>query len=135
MAEVFVRLPDDSANTGKNVANFQDSLGGYREVVVWGDSSSSSAIVASVKAANVPPTTAGDGAGVVVLRPDSTVGVTGSVAVTGTFFQATQPVSIAAPVAVTGTFFQATQPVSIASPVPVTGTFWQATQPVSIRSE
>jgi len=37
------------------------------------------------------------------------------IAVTGTFWQATQPVS--------GTFWQATQPVS--------GTFWQATQPVS----
>jgi len=37
------------------------------------------------------------------------------VAATGTFWQATQPVS--------GTFWQATQPVS--------GTFWQATQPVS----
>ena len=44
---------------------------------------------------------------------------------TGTFWQATQPVS--------GTFWQATQPVSIASmpSTPVTGTFWQATQPVS----
>ncbi len=42
-------------------------------------------------------------------------------AVTGMFWQATQPVS--GTVAVTGTFFQATQPVS--------GTFWQATQPVS----
>jgi hypothetical protein len=61
----------------------------------------------------------------------------GSVAVTGTFFQATQPVSIAAAIdvsdrvarllghvtvdnaslAVTGTFFQATQPVSIASTI------------------
>src|SRR3990167_6043085 len=80
---------------------------------------------------------------------------TDSIAVTGTFFQATQPVSIAASVAVTnagltalngaisgtevqvdvltmptvavtGTFFQATQPVS--------GTFWQATQPVSLAS-
>lgn len=38
-----------------------------------------------------------------------------TVAVTGTFYQATQPVS--------GTFYQATQPVS--------GTFWQATQPIS----
>ena len=46
-------------------------------------------------------------------------------AVTGTFWQATQPVS--------GTFYQATQPVSIASmpTTAVTGTFWQATQPVS----
>lgn len=47
-----------------------------------------------------------------------------SIAVTGTFWQATQPVS--------GTFWQATQPVSIAAAVAVTGTFWQATQPVSI---
>ena len=46
-------------------------------------------------------------------------------AVTGTFWQATQPVS--------GAFYQATQPVSIASmpTTAVTGTFWQATQPVS----
>jgi len=36
-------------------------------------------------------------------------------AVTGTFYQATQPVSIASSVAVTGTFFQATQPVSLPS--------------------
>jgi len=56
--------------------------------------------------------------------------VTGSVAVTGTFWQATQPVSgtvaisnFPASQAVTGTFWQATQPVS--------GTFWQTTQPVS----
>lgn len=78
--------------------------------------------------------------------------ITGSVAVTGTFYQATQPVSIASmpSTPVTGTFWQATQPVSgpltdtelraIAVPVsgtfyqatqPVSGTFWQATQPVS----
>ena len=45
------------------------------------------------------------------------VGVTGSVAVTGTFFQATQPVSIATmpTTAVTGTFFQGTQPVSVSA--------------------
>jgi hypothetical protein len=62
--------------------------------------------------------------------------VGGSIPVTGTFWQDTQPVSIAGTVAVslasttitgsvavTGTFWQATQPVS--------GTFWQATQPVS----
>lgn len=48
-----------------------------------------------------------------------TVGITGTVPVSGTFFPATQPVSIAAPVAVTGTFFQATQPVSAAAlPLP-----------------
>jgi hypothetical protein len=60
------------------------------------------------------------------LTPLTSVGITGSVAVTGTFFQATQPVSLASSVAVTGTFWQATQPVS--------GTFWQATQPVSIAT-
>ena len=66
-------------------------------------------------------------------------------AVTGTFFQATQPVSgtvdvnnFPASQPVTGTFFQATQPVSgtvdvvnYPATVAVTGTFFQATQPVS----
>jgi hypothetical protein len=49
----------------------------------------------------------------------------GSIAVTGTFWQSTQPVSIASmpSTPVTGTFWQTTQPVS--------GTFWQSTQPVS----
>ena len=51
-----------------------------------------------------------------------------STPVTGTFWQATQPVS--------GTFWQTTQPVSITTmpSTPVTGTFWQATQPVSIAT-
>jgi hypothetical protein len=49
----------------------------------------------------------------------------GGMAVSGTFWQTTQPVS--------GTFWQSTQPVSIATmpSTPVTGTFWQATQPIS----
>jgi hypothetical protein len=73
-------------------------------------------------------------------------------AVTGAFYQATQPVSIASmpTTPVTGTFWQSTQPVSIASSVavtgpltdtqlratalPVSGTFYQSTQPVSIAS-
>jgi hypothetical protein len=63
-----------------------------------------------------------------------------STPVTGTFWQATQPVSGTVTAnagtgtfAVSGTFWQATQPVSISSmpSTPVTGTFWQATQPVS----
>lgn len=54
------------------------------------------------------------------------VSIASPVAVTGTFWQATQPVS--------GTFWQATQPVSLAAAVSVTGTFWQATQPVSIAA-
>ena len=70
---------------------------------------------------------------------NSTIGVTGS------FWQATQPVSIASmpSTPVTGDFWQATQPVSLTSlpdssvtiknaSLAVTGTFWQATQPVSI---
>jgi hypothetical protein len=86
------------------------------------------------------------------------VSASGSFPVTGTFWQATQPVSIASTVnvdvtnfpaiqpisgtvsvsnfpatyPVTGTFWQATQPVSIAASVAVTGTFFQATQPVSL---
>ena len=62
----------------------------------------------------------------------------GPTAVTGTFWQTTQPVSgtvgVSGSVAVTGTFWQATQPVSIAGSVAVTGTFFQATQPVSAVS-
>lgn len=93
--------------------------------------------VATVKAASTAAVAA-DKAVVVAISPNN------SVAVTGTFWQATQPVS--------GTFWQATQPVSgtvaatqsgtwnigtvttltgITNPVAVTGTFWQATQPVS----
>ncbi len=72
--------------------------------------------------------------------------------VTGTFFQATQPVSLASmpSTPVTGAFYQATQPVSgtltcnagsgtlavslaSAPTTAVTGTFFQATQPVSGR--
>ncbi len=65
----------------------------------------------------------------------ASVNVTNTVPVTGTFYQATQPVSgslsVSNTVPVTGTFFQATQPVSIAATVPVSGTFFQTTQPVS----
>tara|TARA_R110002073_G_scaffold230390_1_gene391481 strand:- start:45 stop:593 length:549 start_codon:yes stop_codon:yes gene_type:complete len=42
--------------------------------------------------------------------------------VSGTFYQATQPVSLASSVAVTGTFYQATQPISIAGTVTTSGT-------------
>ena len=76
-----------------------------------------------VMSASVPVVLASNQSAVPVSLASTTV--TGSVAVTGTFFQATQPVSIASmpTTPVTGTFFQATQPVS--------GTFFQATQPVS----
>jgi hypothetical protein len=89
---------------------------------------------ASVKAASTAAAGT-DKALVVVVSPNN------AVAVTGTFWQATQPVS--GTVAVTGTFWQATQPVSgtfwqatqpVSGTVAVTGTFWQATQPVSAAS-
>jgi hypothetical protein len=54
-----------------------------------------------------------------------------AVPVSGTFFQATQPVSIAASVPVTGPLTDAQLR---ASAVPVSGTFFQATQPVSAAS-
>lgn len=83
-----------------------------------------------------------------------------SVTVNGTFYQATQPVSLASlpslaagtaqigsvtasisgTVPVSGTFWQATQPISgtvtanVSGTVPVSGTFYQATQPVSLAS-
>lgn len=64
-----------------------------------------------------------------------TVGVSGSVAVTGTFWQATQPVSgtvgISGTVPVSGPL---TDTELRASALPVSGTFWQATQPVSAAS-
>jgi hypothetical protein len=70
--------------------------------------------------------------------PSSTT-VSGSVSVSN--FPATQPISgtVAisnASIPVTGSFYPATQPVSIATmpTTPVTGTFYQATQPVSLVS-
>lgn len=69
-----------------------------------------------------------------------TANVSGTVPVSGTFWQATQPISgnvgVTGSVAVTGTFWQATQPVSGTVTVgnaslAVTGAFYQATQPVS----
>ena len=100
------------------------------------------------------------GTQLVGLRGDQTTGLwvnikNTSIPVTGTFFQATQPVSIATTVPVSGTFFQATQPISgtvaanatlspettkvigtvnVAGTVPVSGTFFQATQPVSLAT-
>lgn len=80
------------------------------------------------------------------------VGVVGTVPVSGTFYQATQPVSAASlplpagaatsakqdaiVAAISGaTYYPGTQPVSgtvgVSGSVAVTGTFWQATQPIS----
>ena len=118
----------------------------------------------SVSVGNFPATQAVSGAvsvsnfpaiqsvGIAITANTVTVG-NASLPVTGTFFQATQPVSATALTdgtqktqvtnfpatqAVSGTFFQTTQPVSGSVNVgnfpatqAVTGTFYQATQPVS----
>ncbi len=70
------------------------------------------------------------------------VAVAGSVAVTGTFYQATQPVSgtvaignldvaLSTRLKPSDTLTAVTTVGTITNPVAVTGTFWQATQPVS----
>ena len=76
---------------------------------------------AAIKAASTAAV-ATDPALVVAVSPNN------SVAVTGTFWQATQPVS--GTVAISGT---ANVNVTNAS-IPVTGTFWQTTQPISAAS-
>lgn len=65
------------------------------------------------------------------------VSVTGSVAVTGTFFQATQPVSAAALPLPTGASTETTLAAvntKLGGTLAVSGVFWQATQPVSIAA-
>jgi hypothetical protein len=85
--DTFVQVAPDS--TGKKIRNFFNTLLGndvYQQVVTVAKSDGTVLDDLSRSSVGQP--------------------------VTGTFFQATQPVSIAAPVAVTGTFFQTTQPVS-----------------------
>lgn len=107
-----------------------------------------SAIQAAAEALNAKATAINTGAisGTVALD----VGTLAALEAINANIQGTVPVSIGGPVGVTGTFWQATQPVSftwqgltdaqlraaavpvsIGAPVAVTGTFWQATQPVS----
>ena len=58
-----------------------------------------------------------------------------SVTVNGTFYQATQPVSLASlPALAAGTNQIGSVTASISGIVPVSGTFWQSTQPVSLAS-
>ena len=67
-----------------------------------------------------------------------TLGVTianTSVTVNGTFYQATQPVSLASlPALAAGTNQIGSVTASISGIVPVSGTFWQSTQPVDRKS-
>lgn len=127
--------------TGSNV------IGAVTQSGTWTVAGSGSFTVAGTVTANqggAPWTMKPDGTAWTLTGTAANVNVTNaSIAVTGTFWQATQPVSgtvavsnFPASQAVTGTFWQATQPVSIATmpTTPVTGTFWQATQPVSIAT-
>lgn len=112
LAEDKVGIPRGTAFRAMHV-NFRNASG--TEIGVAGSAIivDGSAVTQPVSLASVPShnvTNAGTFAVQVSSAPTT--------AVTGTFWQATQPVS--------GTFWQATQPVS--------GTFWQATQPVSLAS-
>jgi len=64
-----------------------------------------------------------------------TASISGTVPVSGTFFQATQPVSLTTlPALVAGTAQIGSVTASISGTVPVSGTFFQATQPASLAS-
>jgi hypothetical protein len=64
-----------------------------------------------------------------------TASISGTVPVSGTFWQATQPVSLASvPALAAGTNQIGSVTASITGTVPVSGTFYQATQPVSLAS-
>lgn len=72
------------------------------------------------------------------LTPSDEVTIAGTVGVTGTFWQATQPVSLASIPALAagsnvigGVTQSGSWDVGVTGSVAVTGTFWQATQPVS----
>lgn len=96
---------------------------GYRVPVSLGDSQ-------AVVSANVTNS--------VTIGSCATHGVTignTSVTVNGTFWQATQPVSLASlPALAAGTAQIGSVTASITGTVPVSGTFYQATQPVSLAS-
>lgn len=81
------------------------------------------------------------GAGTVTLGASTaqigsvTASISGTVPVSGTFFQATQPVSLTSlPALVASTAQIGSVTASITGTVPVSGTFWQATQPASLAS-
>lgn len=86
--------------------------------LVWIKATSGSGASGHVTVDNFPSTQAVTGAFYQTTQPVSVGNFPSTQAVTGTFYQVTQPVS--------GAFFQATQPVS--------GSFYQATQPVSAVS-
>ena len=104
---------------------------------------SGNAIGSTAGSLNVNVTGGGSGGGTVDQGNKGTSGnawyVQGSLGRTWSLLNSTDSVNVGnwpSTFAVTGTFFQATQPVSIATmpTTPVTGTFFQTTQPVSLSS-
>ncbi len=113
-----------------------DSAGNYKDTYPVSGSVSVSGITGSIGATILN----GDG----LARDTwgvNIVGATGSLAASivdssGVQYSGSNPVPVGdagGSITVDGTFYQATQPVSIATmpSTPVTGTFWQATQPIS----
>jgi hypothetical protein len=140
----IVQVPPDS--TGKRVQTFENTIGGQAvqaQGVVAVDADGAEKLLA-LDGADItsPSAMPAGGSGIRGWLSAIYTKLMGSIAVTGTFWPATQPVSgtfFQATQPVSGTFWQATQPVSgpltntelRAAPVPVSGTFFQATQPVS----
>lgn len=140
MSNQYIQLPLDSANLGKKVRTNERTVA---SIVVQEHFNIIQDITNDVQANVLTSAPSGTEGGLVTRNIPSgtqTVSVSGTVPVSGIFFQATQPVSIAAAIdvsdrsgrllghvtvdsapttAVTGTFFQATQPVSIAASVTV----------------
>lgn len=120
-SEKYVQVPADSV--GQKIRTIESIIG----------TDTVSQQVVSIADAVTPANLASISAGGAVKVDGSAV----TQPVSGTFYPATQPVSIASmpSTPVTGTFWQTTQPISgtvgVSGTLPVSGTFWQVTQPVS----
>lgn len=128
-----------SSGTFLPIDTYSNSDGANRQAIVIGDRSSSATLTVDPVigiTVNLATSTAiqqvYDNRPATMTVIGSTVGISGTVPVTGTFFQTTQPISgnvtvigstvgISGTIPVSGTFFQGTQPVSLAAPVNVTG--------------
>lgn len=133
MADGFITVAPDS--TGKSLQTFENTVGGndvHAEAVVLVDNTGNylSTLPVSLSAnLNVGNINVGNVGIVGPVTVEQSNAANFNATVTGTFWQATQPVS--GPL--TDTELRATAVAVDASgaTVPVSGTFWQATQPVS----
>jgi DNA/RNA endonuclease YhcR with UshA esterase domain len=114
----YVHPRDPNLNRLESVMEYSDGIQPHLRVSLGSDNIT---VTGSVNIASEIKINNTDGQSIPVHLTDDPI------AVTGTFWQATQPVSIAT---------MPTTAVTIASmpTTPVTGTFWQATQPVSITT-